>query len=219
MGGLSGKYGRVIGLVLAGAVFSGAVHAQAFSTRDARKQLFSANKNAVKVEILPGALTPTQTALMKTIIANMKDNGLSNYYGAIAVSPVFFEKITSQPLEAAQSGLFQLTERRHSLAAAERIAMTACREAAKSANAAPCLLAARILPKRYKPRAFSLSVLATRAFKDFRKIRGPKAFAVSDFGVAFGSAKGAGATQAAVAACNARVKGDAPRDCRVVVLD
>ena len=196
---------------------AGVALAEPIDSKAARKMLFS--PKGVKTELVEGALNDQQTALMKIILKGMKGEGLANYYGAIAVSPRFFEMVVSNPLPAAQSGLFQVVERRHSIAAAESIALEACRRAARAANVAPCVLAARILPKNFRSRDLTLSVTATADFRDYRKAKAPKAFAISPRSRAFAFAHGDGAQSEALAACNAAVEEEFPKDCVIVIAD
>ncbi|MEL7117481.1 MAG: 5-aminolevulic acid synthase, partial [Pseudomonadota bacterium] len=92
-------------------------------------------------------------------------------------------------------------------------------EALRKRSDQPCVIAARVLPKRFKNQPLTLSNAATGAFKSYRDARGPKAFAISPATQAFGLAQGATAIQEALGACNAKVGQGNRQDCVIVIQD
>jgi len=208
---------RILGWALATMMMAGSGVAEPINGDAAKKMLFSARGANLQV-LEDSGLDATQNAIVGAILKQMKTEGVSNYYGAIAVSPSFFSKMAEDPGQAALSGLLQISERLHSPAAAEGVALTACKKARASGDA-PCVLAARILPRNYKAHPVSLSVSATQAFKEYRKGKGGKALAVSAATVAYAIAKGDGAAEAALAACNKGASKTSSPDCEVVIAD
>jgi hypothetical protein len=128
------------------------------------------------------------------------------WYSSIAYSPT--TGLTAEPGPVAAAN-------HHGVAAADRAALAAC-NAAQARGAAPCVIAARVLPRGYEPRALELSFGATSAFRDsYRRTRGEKAMAISPASGQFAIATGAGAAEAAVARCNALSQG--AEDCMVAI--
>jgi hypothetical protein len=168
--------------------------------------------------VADSGLSASQITTLEALLKGMSAGGLANYYGAVAVSPSFFDQMAKDPGQAALSGLFQVTERLHTPAAAAALAMGACQKARKSRDGA-CVLAARIMPKRWKPQPVSLGVGATDAFRDYLKGKGPKAIAVSADSGAYAIVKGEGAAEKAMMTCNANAAKSGKADCSVVVAD
>lgn len=195
----------------------GILAAEPISGTAAKKMLFS--PRGVDVQI-PGdsGLTTTQREFIKARIGTREFKAAVGYYGAVAVSPAFFPKHEAEGDAAALSGLFQISTRLHSVQAAESTALAAC-NAARGAGDAACLIAARIVPKRYKPQALTLSDTATTAMKLYRKGKGTKAMAVSTGTAAYAIAKGEGAAAAALASCNASAIATGAPDCEVLIAD
>lgn len=208
---------RWIAGVLGALALAGAARAEPVSGAEATKLLFAA-KGADFALVRDGGLDGGQLAVIEAILAQMRAQGAANYYGAIAVSPAFFEMMAADPGQAALSGLLQAAERFHSVQAAARAALRAC-EAARKPGQAPCVLAAQVLPKQYTVQPVQLSVAATQAFRDYRKGRGAKALAISTATTAFAVAKGEAAETAALTACNRSAQAQGAADCVVVVKD
>jgi hypothetical protein len=130
------------------------------------------------------------------------------WYASIAYAPDIGLTAEPGPVAAANH---------HGVAAADRAARAAC-DAARPAGSQPCVVAARVLPRNYEPRALELSFGATSAFRDtYRRARGEKAMAISPLTGQFAIATGAGAAEAAVAQCNALSQGAG--DCVVAILN
>ena len=157
------------------------------------------------------SLTERERAIVSAMVKEADRTRQSfRYYGSIAYSPS--EGLTSESLQ----GAFNF----HSTAAADRAAVAAC-NTARSGGSAPCQVAAQILPRGYQPGRLQLSFDATNAFgSTFRRIRGERAFAVSEGTGAWQMAEGSGAAAAAVALCNrsATEMGGAA-DCAAVITD
>lgn len=135
------------------------------------------------------------------------------YYGSIAYSPS--EGLTSESLR----GAFNF----HSTDAADRAAVSAC-NAVRDAGSASCQVAAHILPRGYEPGRVQLSFDATNAFRStYRRVRGPKAMAVSQQTGAWRMAEGddiADAASTAVSLCNDDATGmGGSSDCAAVIAD
>ncbi|UYP69242.1 5-aminolevulic acid synthase [Thalassobacter stenotrophicus] len=122
------------------------------------------------------------------------------YYGAIAYSPD--EGLLSEATVAAAN--------HHSVEVARGLALADC-NGKRREGAAACVVAADILPKRYRAgRALQLSMGATAGFDtEYRKARGSRSFAISAESGLWGWGPD---DAAALQACNAQ-------DCKVVVRD
>lgn len=128
-----------------------------------------------------------------------------SYYGAIAVSPD--DGMMSNATVAAANY--------HAVAQAEIAALAACDDA--KSGVADCVIVAHIRPKGWSEAEVQLSVDATNAFrKDYRRGKGPKAFAISKSTGKFAIAKGDGAADAAISACNEVAEAS---DCSVAIAD
>jgi len=208
---------NTIWALLASGLATGVAVAEPVDGKTAKKMLFS--PRGVELLVLPDSgLDAAQSAIIQAILQQMKDQGLANYYGALAVSPDFFAKMAEDPGQAALSGLLQVTEMLHNPEAAADVALAACKKALSPGDA-PCVLAARVLPKKWEPQPVSLSVDATRAFKNYKKGGEPKALAISAATVSYAIAKGEGAGEAALATCNEAAAKTGSPDCEVVIAD
>lgn len=183
----------------------------------ARKMLFSPKGVDLQV-IEDSGLSKAQLTILDALLKGMNANGLANYYGAVAVSPTFFDQMAKDPGQAALAGLLQVTERLHTPAAAATLAMRACQKARKSRDGA-CVLAARIMPKKWTPQPVSMGVGATEAFRDYLKGKGPKAIAISANSGSYAIATGEGAAEKAMTTCNASAAKSGKPDCSVVIAD
>ena len=207
----------VVAAMIAAIAMGGTAMADPVDGKAAKKMLF-ATRN-VDLQIVEGSgLEPAQTAIVDAILKQTRAQGLANYYGAVAVSPDFFTRLAVDADQAALSGLLQVTERLHSPAKAAEVALASC-NAARSEGEAECVLAARVLPKRWKEQPLMMSVTATEAFKAYRKGREEKAFAISANTVAFAAARGTGAAATALEACNKGATKTGEADCEVVIAD
>ena len=175
--------------------------AQALSAQSAERQLFAPEKKAIQVS---GSLSKADQATIKALIPLMEQQmqGAVAYYSSIAYAPD--QGLVSDALQGAFN--------HHSVAAADRAALRAC-SAAKPRGAGACRIAARVLPRGYEARPFSLSASATQAFSTrFNALKGAKVFAVSPATGAWGF----GADQrTAINGCRRA----GARDCAVVVQD
>lgn len=177
--------------------------AQTVSGREAEKMLFGTRGSAIAVS---GALGATDQAIVtKTIeLLEQQINGPVKYYAAIAYSPD--EGLLTEALQVAMNY--------HSIAGADAAAIAAC-NGLRGAGTAPCQVAARVVPRGYEARPFTLSYDATAAVaKAYRRAKSPKALAVSEASGAYAIGPG---PEAALAACRADRRGGG--DCRVVVAD
>jgi hypothetical protein len=164
----------------------------------ASKNLFSVKGATVEMLPVPG-LSPDNAALLESVV---KDYA---YYAAVAVAPEE-ELMTSEATV--------LVANHHSAEAAAAAALAGCNAARN--GGAECVLAGLVRPNKWQPRDFQASLEATLALTgDFKKIKGPRAMAMSAQTGFFGLGSGAGANEAAVAACAAK----GATDCAVTVAD
>ncbi|MBI1494398.1 5-aminolevulic acid synthase [Halocynthiibacter styelae] len=189
------------GLVMA---FTNLAFAQdTMDARSARGQLF--DHRGGEVVLLPNdVLTEEQQAQLSQM------GGAIPYYGAIAVAPD--EGFLSEANQAAAN--------HHSIASAEVAALAACNQARTSARA--CVIVMHFLPRNYEAgRALEMSQTATEAFREYRRGRDEKAFAISAATGNHAFAKGVGAVGLALEACNVGdgTENTAATDCYTVIQD
>jgi hypothetical protein len=212
---------RTAALGLAASVCAFGALAQAMDQREARKQLFPAKGYEVEY-MADSGLSETELGYFKLLVEgrNSRDQfgRMAQYYGAIAISPSVFQGGPAAILASPETVPFKFETGYHSVAAAEAAALIAC-NALVQPGQQRCGVAARILPKRYKPRPLSMSVFATDAFKTYRNAGKPKAFALSFATPGYGLADGAQAAEEALEICNAAAEAFGKRDCNLVVLD
>jgi len=203
--------------VLVAILVPGMTLADPVNSKAAKKMLFSPRGQEVVLTADP-ALSETEQAYVKALAETSEFASSIGYYGAMAISPSFFKRLAADGNAAGFSGLFQITAKYHSPGAAANAALAACNKARKSRDAT-CVIALRVLPKRWKARPLSLSVDATLAFRAYRKGKGARALAMSAATEAYAIAKGEGAGEAALAACNAAAVKSGSPDCEVMVAD
>lgn len=183
-------------LVMIGA---GAGVAEPVTGKMAKKALLSP-KGAEAVILATAGLPADQAKVLSQVAADQP------YYGAIAISPD--EGLMSEATFAAVNY--------HNVDAASAAALVECNAKKKAASAAACAVAALITPKGWAAGSFQLSRDATLGFRDsYAKKAG--ALATSDVTGVFGIAEGAGAAEAAIAACAA--KSPLAVDCKVVIAE
>ncbi|MEO1309207.1 MAG: hypothetical protein AAFV38_15245 [Pseudomonadota bacterium] len=189
---------RVLAAILAvGLVTS--LQAEPMDSKTARSQLFGPNGRSV--EVFPtDFLGDAESEALEGYAAQFQ------YYAAFAVSP-------GDPADTGSAvGLANF----HSETSARNAALAACNERRTTGRA--CIIVAVTRPKRWEERPLQLSSEATEAFrKEFRKLRRPRAMAVSPATGAWAVARGDGAR--AQAQCNERFEGAGEPDCQVVIAD
>ncbi len=192
--------GKLIGWGMGVAVLVAGVAAAAepVDGKTARGMLYRGA--AVEVESFPDDRLPAaHMAAIETVAAQQL------YYAAVAVSPE--DGVLSAATLAAAN--------HHSTDAAEAAALAGCNAAREGAT--PCIIVALVRPRGWEPRAFQLGALASDAFrKEYRRGRGPKAFAISPETGEWAIAKGEGAESLAVEDCNGKA---GTGDCEVAVAD
>lgn len=195
--------------------------AEPIDEKAAKKALFSPKGFSVEY-IEDSGLTETQLGYFKLLVKGRQSKAqferVARYYGAIAVSPSIFEMSPAELLADPESVPFQMAGARHTPEAASKAALAACNKLVKG-GAKKCVVAAQVLPKRWKDKGFSLSYAATANFKLYRDADGPKAFAASKNGIGFGLANGEGAEDIAIQACHDNNGEDGKQDCEIVVAD
>lgn len=173
--------------------------AESLNLKEARKVLPRGKRN---VAVMPD--TSFLDEKQQAIVLTLKDT--IPYYGALALSP--------------DEGLFvdwlNASGQHHSIEAARTAALAHCNSNRKAASA-KCVVVLEVSPKGADADvSFSLSQEASVALRgDYRKLKAPKAFAISKTQGTFGMAGGDGAR--ALDAC--AKAGEGARDCEVVVAD
>jgi len=190
---------RIIGFgIMCGVLTASASMAEPVDGKTAKSALFK--PKGASVELMPLDFLNEQDKSILSQVALQQ-----SYYGAIAVSPD--DGVISNATVAAANY--------HAIQPAEAAALNACNDA--KTGAAACVVVAHIRPKGWSPQDLQLSVDGTVAYrKEYRRGKGPKAFAISPSTGKFAIAKGNGAGEAAVEACNERA--DAT-DCQIAIAD
>lgn len=187
---------------------SGSATAQTVDEDAAARQLFSPRGIQLAVS---QSLSEFERAVVGEMVKEADRTGQTfRYYGSIAYSPS--EGLQSESLQ----GAFNF----HSTAAADHAAVDAC-DAARPSGSQACQVAAQILPRGFEPGRVQLSYDATNAFRStYKRVRGEKAFAVSERTGAWRMAEGSSAAATAIALCNddAAAMGG-PADCTTPIAD
>lgn len=183
------------------ALAPGAGGAQTVDGRTAGRMLFGTGWS---VEL--GQADFIDKSMAGAITAQLKSMPGVGYYGAIAVSPG----------EPVASNLMSTVANFHTPESAQAAALADCN--ARRTSGGPCIVFATIVPKRYKPKNFTLSAAATEAFsKTYKKLDAPKAMAISPSTGAFGIDRGDGGRALAKCAAAAQAKGAS--DCGLAIID
>jgi len=176
--------------------------AEPVDTKSARKMLFATR--GATVNVIPHDFLSEQD---RKVIAEIGKT--QPYYGVIAISPD--QGLLSNPTLAAA--------KYHGIEPARVAALAACNEK-REKGTAECAIVAEIVPNKYSAQPLQLSVEATEGFnKEFRRKRGPKAFAISENSGQWAFAIGQGAAQAALADCAGKAAVLGAEDCRIVIAD
>ncbi len=188
---------------LAFCLIATAAQAQVLDQNTARKMLFSTRGHTIQVS---GGLSETDAKTIRALIPFMAEQMRQpvKYFTSIAWSPD--DGLVSDALQGAVNF--------HSTEASDSAAIAACNKA-RSAGARGCELAARVVPKGYKPQFLTLSSDATEGFnRAYRRARSPKALAISRATGAWGIGAG---DASAIASCAGDARGAG--DCTVVIRD
>ena len=155
-------YRVLSGIVAISVALPGVVLADPVNSSTARKSLFAPKRGEVR--ILPEAgLSESDAETLTLVLKEIP------FYGAAVVAPD----------EGLMSEATQAVSQHHSVEAASAVALELCNKARKKGGA-DCVVAAHVVPRRYKPQILEMSHAATAAFrKQYRKLRGEKAFAIS----------------------------------------
>lgn len=184
---------------------AGALSAAPIDGAAARQQLFPLGSGTLQVSASLGAEDAATIRRLVPMLAQQM-GGSVGYYSAIAFAPA--DGLVSESLQSAVKF--------HSPEAADAAALKAC-EAAKSASAGRCTVAARIAPKGYGPRDLTLSEAATDGFiGQYLTASGRRALAASAATGEWAVATGPDAGPRAVAECN---KAAGTADCSVKIAD
>lgn len=203
------------------AMIAAPLMAEPLDERTAKRMLFKPKGYSVEYPTNSG-LSDAHLGVIK-VVAESRDSKkqfgrVARYYGAIAISPSVFEKAAAALITSPETVPFDMSSGLHSPSAAAEAALNAC-NAKVEAGWEPCVVAANILPKRWKDVDFSMSNAATANFKLYRNAKSPKAFAISASGPGFGLAEGEDAVALAIEACEKSNKSVDAKDCTVVVQD
>lgn len=170
--------------------------AQVLNSNQAGRALFPVRGSTV---VVAQGLAQRDQTIARTLVDLLeKQQGEPiRYYFSIAYSPA--DGWASESLQSANNF--------HSVQAADAAAIRAC-DASKSSGS--CEIAARVVPKGYKPSDLTMSVSATDEYrKRYRRASKPKAMAISPASGAWGIGSG---DASAVSACGVT-------DCVVVIRD
>ncbi len=177
-----------------------------FTGKEAKRMLFS--PKATEFVVVPqDFMTEVDIKTLK-LMADMPEFKAVLYYGAIAASP---KRGLANKATVAMAN-------HHSVKAAEAQAIKECN--ALRGGGPKCLMVAYIVPRKFSEQPLQLSASATTAFrKTYLKGRGSKAMAISPTTGDYAIAKGDGAADAALAACNKSAAEKGATDCKVVIQD
>lgn len=173
-----------------------------------KRQLYSTRGRMSEMQVLrDGFLSPNQVKVIGAAVRKRP------FFGAIAVSP------SSGVLGNAATMVFNF----HSAQDAQTAALGGC-ESRRGDGDDACVVIALVVPKGYRaPRAVQMNAGATDAFnKEYRKLKGHRAFATSRTAGEWGFAAGdsvADAITKAVAACALRAEPKGGTDCTAVSAD
>jgi hypothetical protein len=204
----------ILGLGLALSVAFGAA-AEPVDEDTARKALF--NTRGETVEYVAGnGLSEADEAWVDALTEQLDRGGQVDlsYYGAIAVSPTMFSVPPAERPNLIVRGLLQFVNGANSPGGAQGLALRLCNDA-RGGGDAPCVVAAVVLPRRFSQQPLYLSPGATEAFREYRRMNAPKAFAASPTTAFFGLASGTTAVSQALASCGLR----GANDCEIVIQD
>ncbi len=181
-----------------------------FTGKEAKRMLFSPKRTEFVV-VPQDFMTDVEFAILDSLwndpTLNMEIKAIL-YYGAIAASPK--QGLAHKATVAVAN--------HHSIKDAEAAAIKECN--ALRGDGPKCLMVAYVVPRKYSEQPLQLSASATTAFKrTYLKGRGPKAMAISPATGEYAIAKGEGAAEAALAACNKAVSEKGATDCKVVIQD
>ena len=177
-----------------------------FTGKEAKRMLFSPKKSEFIV-VRQDFMTDIDVKTLE-VMADMAEFKSALYYGAIAVSP---KRGLAHKSISASTNL-------HNILAAEQQALNNCNRL--RGGGPRCVVVAYVKPRKFTEQQLHLSTSATTAFKrTYLKWHGPKAMAISRATDEYALAKGEGAAEAALAACNkaAAVKG--ATDCWIAIRD
>lgn len=193
---------RGIRVALALTLLGAKAQGQVLTGDEAAQLLFSHKGHVVQVSSKLTALEKKIATGVVPLMASQLRQPV-RYYAAIAYSPK--DGMLHNSLQAAMNF--------HTPRAADKAAVAACNRL-KSNSAPTCRVAARILPKRFKARDFTLSIDATVAFqRSYQTSAAPKSFAISpssgDWGMGVSD-------RAALKVCQAKGRSG---DCKIVIRD
>jgi hypothetical protein len=190
------------GLVMAVLLAAGPAMAEPVNVRAAEKMLFSPRG----VQTLVRTDAGLSEVDVKTLQIMFKDNSFP-YYGAVAVAPG--DGLVSEATNLAQN--------LHTPQAAAEAALKACN--AKRKTETPCVVAADVVPKGWKPQPLMLNQEATAGIRSYKQGRGPKAMAISLATGVWSIAKGPNAGTAAMNDCLNKAQPMGSTDCAIVIAD
>lgn len=176
------------------------VLADPIDARTAREMLYRGDRT--EVATFPHeSISEQELSVLSTVAQTQK------YYAAVAISPA----------EGMMAEATVMAANHHTAEAARAAAIAECNGRRASRRSADCVVVMEVRPRGWEEREFQLSIDATEDFNDnYRRERGPRAFAISPSTGRWGIALGDTAADDAVVACAGE---DGPDDCAVVIAD
>lgn len=184
--------------------------AEPFSSREALRILPKA-RGEVTLATYPNRMPQKDLAQLEAAKLKLKD-----VFAAVGASLAGYGAVAISPDEGLLVDWISGVSEHHSAAAAQKGALDYC-NAKKKKSSAACVILVEVAPKRAKASAaLTLSESANAALRGpYRKLKKPKAFAISPSSGDFGFETGKAAR--ALAACGAAQNKSG--DCKVVIVD
>ena len=201
------RMAAVLAAVATVVAVAGAAGADPLPGKQAQRMLYSPSAGQ-PVIVAGSGLSDADQKIVKALFTIDQFKALNvSYYAAMAVSPG----------DGLQSAASNLAQNLHSPAAADAQALAACNRTKKAKT--PCVVVARVLPKRWTPQGLTLNRDATEGVKAYRRDKGPKALAISASTPVWSMAQGFGAGTAALRECKRQAAAFEVDDCAVVIAD
>ena len=183
------------------------------SPRQAKKLLFKGDK--IMVQLLdPAGLNTVTKVQVETVAKSLTSPAVAKQWEAMGFSILYYGAIAVMPDRPLSDKTMSISYNLHSPEAAAAAAVRAC----NALKGPDCVAAALILPKRYKPREFTLSQAATNGFREnWGRPKEPEFLAYSPSTPAFTIVKGAGGDTVALNKCNENSEG--ANDCVIGIAE
>lgn len=203
-------------LFVAGSFLAGsALAAEPLSAKQAKKLLFKGDQFAAQM-IEDAPVDAGTMAQVEALVTLLQDPKLAAQFATFGYMPGYYGAVAVQPGQPLSEKSMSISAHLHNPTAAMAAAVAGC-DALPGPN---CVAVALIVPKRFKPRAFSLNQAASSSFfDDWRDGDGPKflAYSPSTHGWAIG--KGAGSEAVALESCNEQAAEVGKPDCVIGIAE